>query len=235
MERQLAWLSGLQQRLLAAMTEHSSIDVDGVDREWVRDDLACALRLSARSAAHRLRIATELTTRLPGTLQQLEAGAISGLQARLLTEEVARLDDQAAAVVEAAVLPRAPQQTVTQFRRSLSRAVLAVDTRSQESARADAMAERRVCFTPRSDAMTELWALLPTEGAAAIMATLDAKAAAAGAEDERTCEQRRADALIELACHALHDTELPEAHGAASSRAGDSCTADAARLGRSAG
>ena len=61
-ERQLAWLSGVQQRLLAAMTEHSSIDVDGVDREWVREDVACVLRLSA---AHRQR-AGRAPARHPG-------------------------------------------------------------------------------------------------------------------------------------------------------------------------
>src|SRR5438552_9530767 len=31
-ERQLAWLSGVQQQLLAAMADRSSVDPDGIDR-----------------------------------------------------------------------------------------------------------------------------------------------------------------------------------------------------------
>ena len=96
--------------------------------------------------------------RLPATLDLLQAGPISAVQARIIAEEIAPLDDAAAAAVKAEVLPRAPEQTVAQLRRSLTRALLAVDTRSAERARADALAERRVCVTPRSDAMAELWA-----------------------------------------------------------------------------
>ena len=44
------------------------------------------------------------------------------------------------------------------------------------------------------------------------MATVNAKAAAAAAEDERTVDQRRADALVELACHVLQSESLPDAH-----------------------
>ena len=47
-ERQLAWLAAMQTRLLAVMAA-----ADDSDDRWVREDVACALRLSGltRSAA----------------------------------------------------------------------------------------------------------------------------------------------------------------------------------------
>jgi hypothetical protein len=56
------------------------------------------------------------------------------------------------------------------------------------------MTERRVCVTAREDGMAELWALLPAEGAAAVMTAVDALASAIPADDTRTADQHRADA-----------------------------------------
>jgi hypothetical protein len=57
--------------------------LDELDKHWVREDVACALRLSATTAADRLELATELT-RLPATLDRLERGEISTHHARHL-------------------------------------------------------------------------------------------------------------------------------------------------------
>ena len=70
-----------------------------------------------------------------------------------------------------------------------------------------------MCFTPRPDGMSELWALLPAEGAAAIEAAVDALASVTSADDPRTLDQRRADALVDLGVAALHDPALPCQHG----------------------
>src|SRR5439155_16239095 len=132
-ERQQAWLSGLQQRLLAAMADHahaaatSADRVERLDADWVREDVACALRLSAVTAQARLDVAHELARRLPGTLRLLESGQISYAQARALAEAVASLDAGTAGKVEERVLARAGQQSLAQFRRSVVRAVAAVD------------------------------------------------------------------------------------------------------------
>jgi Domain of unknown function (DUF222)/HNH endonuclease len=75
------------------------------------------------------------------------------------------------------------------------------------------MAERRVCFTPRPDGMCELWALLPAESAAAIEAAVAARSSVTFADDPRTVDQRRADALVELGVAALHNPALPCQHG----------------------
>jgi hypothetical protein len=79
------------------------------------------------------------------------------------------------------------------------RAVLALDPRDQTQHVEDAVAQRRVCFTPQHDGTTELWAVLPAGIAAALQAALDRQAAQAKtADDDRTADQRRADALPAL-------------------------------------
>jgi hypothetical protein len=115
--------------------------------------------------------------------------------------------------VEARVLPRAGGQTLAEFKRSVRRAVHALDPPLVEELRVQAMTERRVCVSAREDGMTELWALLPAEGAAAVMAAIDSLASVTSATDPRTADQRRADALVDLGIAALHDPHLPRAQG----------------------
>ncbi len=59
-------------------------------------------------------------------------------------------------------------------------------------------ASRRVQRFPDQDGMTALWALLPADGAELIWAELNQIAAVTLPGDERTIDQRRADALVEL-------------------------------------
>ena len=86
----------------------------------------------------------------------------------------------------------------------------------EEKSHTDAVAERRVILTPVEDGMAELWAYLPADDAAAIMAALNAMAyqtihGLGG--DTRTIDQRRADALVEMASCVLADPHLSTAHG----------------------
>ena len=215
-ERQLGWLHAVQQRVLAVMAqcaEAAARPGDPSGQSWVREDVACALRLSGPVAADRLAGATELVRRLPQTLRGLERGDISYLHARSLCDATAGLDDEQAQEVQKRVLPRAPEQTVANFRRSVARAVQSVNATRIEEQRLEAMQERRVCLTPRSDGMAALWALLPATGAAALMAGVHALAAVTSADDGRTLDQRRADALVDLGVAALHDPQLPKAQG----------------------
>ena len=208
LERAAAWVAGMQQRALAGIAAHQSEWA-----EWTREDVACALRMSGVSAQRRLAVAEELTRRLPGTLRLLESGVISYLHAMTLAEATQALDDDTVTEVERRVLRRAGKQTVGEFRRSVRRAVAALAAARVEDQRAQAMAERRVCVTPRDDGMAEVWALLPAEGAAVVLAAVDALARVSSADDPRNADQRRADALVDLGVAALHDPLLPKAQG----------------------
>ena len=215
-ERQLASLHAAQQRVLAEVAQRPAATGDPGDvfgRQWVREDVSCALRLSGVTAEHRLAVAQILTEGLPATLALLDAGEISYLHAMSLADAVQSLDADVAATVEVRALRRAGEQTLAQFRATVRRAVAAADPRSVEQARAQAMKERRVCVTPRADGMAELWALLPAEGASALMAGVDGLASTSSADDPRSADQRRADALVDLGVAALHDPLLPRRQG----------------------
>jgi hypothetical protein len=140
----------------------------------------------------------------------LESGQVSYRHAKILVEAVRPLPAPVAAQVEAAVLARAPRQSAAAFTRAVHQAVLACDPRGAGERHRAAAADRRVCLTPLPDGMAELWALLPADGAATVRARLDAEAARPRpAGDDRTVDQRRADALIALAHSGLLETTLP--------------------------
>ncbi len=207
-EQHLAWLSGMQQRVLAVMAAD-----DTTEDRWVREEVGCALRLSAVTAQRRLAVAETLTGTLAETGRALRRGRVSYLHAMALAEATYGLDAETAVAVQDRVLPRAGAQTLAEFKRSVRRAVHALDPARIEEQRAQAMTERRVCVSPREDGMTELWALLPAEGAAAVMTAVDCLASVTSATDPRTADQRRADALVDLGVAALHDPLLPKAQG----------------------
>ena len=129
LDRHICWLQAQQHRLLALMAAEPVVPgpAGELDKGWVREDVAAALRLSGQTAADRLALATELD-RLPATLDVLEAGLISTHHARHLAETTAfaHLDDQTATAVEAAVLAKAPDQSLATFKRAVRKAVLTV-------------------------------------------------------------------------------------------------------------
>jgi hypothetical protein len=213
-ERQLAWLAALQQWVLASL-EADPLRL-GCDRDddWTREQVGAALRLAAGTADRRLTTARQLADRLPGTAAALARGEISYLHAVKLVEAVKDLDDATAAAVQARVLPGAVSQTVGQFAAAVQRAVLALDPRTGERKHADALERRRVEITPAEDGMSWLSAFLPAEGAALIDHVLDSLASVTSAGEERSCDQRRADALVDVFARVLGDPSLPEQHGA---------------------
>jgi Domain of unknown function (DUF222) len=82
LERHAAWAAALQQEVLAAMAADPSAAADEVDRsgrDWVREDVSCALRLSGVTAQRRLDVAETLVRQLPATMGLLRRGEISYL------------------------------------------------------------------------------------------------------------------------------------------------------------
>ncbi len=66
-----------------------------------------------------------------------------------LAEATYGLDAETAVAVQDRVLRRAGAQTLAEFKRSVRRAVHALDPARVEEQRAQAMTERRVCVSPR--------------------------------------------------------------------------------------
>jgi hypothetical protein len=114
--------------------------------EFIGDEIAAALTLSARTADTYLGLALDLALRLPDTARAQRAGVIDHLKARLIAEATRILTDADARAVEARILPGAGRQTLGQLRASVNRAVLAVDpaaaTRRREQAQKDPRVRR---------------------------------------------------------------------------------------------
>jgi mRNA-degrading endonuclease toxin of MazEF toxin-antitoxin module len=211
-ERHIGLLQARSAELLAAL-DAGDTSSDGFTRDWV----AAALHVPPGSMRTKMTVASDLTGRLPATLAMLRGGQISQRHAIDLADATRSLTPESATAVEARVLERAPEQTVTQFRASVKRAVLRVTTPAEEEkTHTDAVAERRVIVTPAEHGMAELWAYLPADQAAAINAALDAvsyETIHGKGGDTRTIDQRRADALVEMASCVLADPHLTKAHG----------------------
>lgn len=96
-ERTRAWVDAQQQSLLAALAEDPDFapTADPSARHGVREEVACALRLSPQTAAARLADAADLTSRLPATLAAVQSGQITLPHARALLDAVRTLPDRA--------------------------------------------------------------------------------------------------------------------------------------------
>jgi hypothetical protein len=210
-ERHIALLQAAQQQVLASL-DGRALDWSGTKLvDYTREQVGAALRLSPGTAERRLAVARTLVDRLPATLELLRTGRVTYLHAMKLAEAISPFDTEITAKIEQRVLAQAPEQTLSQFGASLRRAVIVVDPRRAEQRHQDAIAARRVVFTPQDDGVTELWALLPADGAALIETVLNSLGSAQ--TDERSADQRRADALIDVFTRVLADPNLPEQHG----------------------
>src|SRR5215475_5253409 len=210
-ERHIALLYAAQQHVLASL-DGRALDWSGTKIiDYTREQVGAALRLSPGTAERRLSIARTLVDRLPATLELLRRGQLTYLHAMKLAEATVPFDTETAGKIEQRVLPRAPEQTLAQFGASLRRAVIAADPRRAEQRHEDALDQRRVVFTPQDDGITELWALLPADGAALVETVLNSLGNAQ--TDERSADQRRADALVDVFARVLSDPSLPEQHG----------------------
>ena len=180
--------------------------------EWAVDEAAVMLRISGRTASLLLIDAVTLVEGLPATLAALAAGDISPAHAHAMVEiagPVSTLEKRAE--VEAAVLPRAPQQTVPALRACARRAVARIDAAAAAERLATAVRDRQVRLDSRDDGMSALTTLLTTPAARACYEALSAYAKACEFDDEgdrdpRTHQQRMADCLTDLVLrpHADH-------------------------------
>lgn len=220
-EKAAAWVAAAQQEVLAALdggSERAAGEGLSAD-DWTREEVAAALHLSACTADRRLQVARMLIRRLPGVRQALAAGSVDYRKAAAIAEATENLDDAGALAVEARVLPKAPDQTLAELRRTLRRVVIAVDPPAAAEAHRQAVSERCVRMWPIEDGMAEIYAKLPAEDAAAVMTALDTLAAGMagdgsyGVTGVPPIEARRADALTRLATATLADPDLPTRHG----------------------
>ncbi|MDQ2836188.1 MAG: HNH endonuclease [Actinomycetota bacterium] len=205
--RQQAWLEARKQELLAAIELK-----DRSDQHWCVEEVGAALGLPGGAARTALADAEQLTQRLPATWQALSGGQISGEQAMAITHGSYNLPDGLLPAFEARVLARAGEQSVTALKRSITRAVLALDPATAEQKHLRSVEDRHVRIAPAEHGMAWLIALLPADQAQSIYTRLHGAARVAQSEDGRSMDQLRADALIDGVLTGI-DNGLPTEQG----------------------
>lgn len=201
-----------------AADEHEAVAIGRAIWSWQRreefvcDEIAVLLACTKMAAATRYDTACR-AQQLPEVRKAWRAGSIDGRKVATICEQVNRLntgtDDTDSGSVTRAMQSLAADavgyatapgrcRTEPQLREWLRRRVIAADPAAAEERRQQAMADRRVVITAGDDGLSELWALLPSVQARQVQQSLTTTAQRAGAGDERTMDQRRADALVDL-------------------------------------
>ncbi|MEO9138759.1 MAG: DUF222 domain-containing protein [Jatrophihabitans sp.] len=182
-----AALDALLQHALAATARIGSEEFRA--EQWIREEVAAALRIAPVTAAARLADATELVNRFPATLRALAGGRITVMHARALVDAVRLLDDKAAHEIESRVLARCDTKTVGEFRQHLKQAVLSIAPAQAEQDHAAAVRQRDVTLQPDEYGMGTVHCHLRIDHALQVMHTLDTHAARL--DDERCRLERR--------------------------------------------
>ncbi|SHM63481.1 protein of unknown function [Cryptosporangium aurantiacum] len=134
------------------------------------------------------------------TRRALAEGRITYRHAVEIVQALEPLDDDRAADVEALLLDAAERKTPAQLGRQARKEVAKADPDGADRRHRRARKGRRVDVVPLPDAMAELRAILPADDAARVRAAIDQVAGRTAARgDDRTIDQRRADALVALA------------------------------------
>ena len=188
----------VRYRVLAALARHPAYGRGPIADAAV--EVACALRISERSAETQVAEARTLTQVFPEALGELAAGHVQVTQVRALIEATSALDDDAARAVQDRVLRRMGEQNPATTRKALSRAVLKADPEGAVRRHEAARRERRVQHFAEQDGMGTVSATLPAHQAVHAMAVIDAHARAARKDsgEERTLEAARADSFYQL-------------------------------------
>ncbi len=169
--------------------------------------------MSSSSAADRLCVGRELES-LPEVTRALEAGEIGFQSASLLCHLRDQLGDKRDCFDEQQMVGYARQFTVAQLRVLCKHARHAADPEGFYRDSEEDFERRWLHINPMLDGMHSLDGVLDAAGAAALRSALDALSRSHGAEDPRSHGQRHADALVELAHHALDSGRLPSRRGA---------------------
>jgi Domain of unknown function (DUF222) len=213
--RQRDRLDGFCHRLVAEHDRRLAWKADGArsEKEWLRD----ACRLSPGEAAVRANTARNLDL-LPATAAALADGMINAGQARVAAQAVRDLPSGALTGLDQLVAETGANIDAAELRTAIDDYAHSVAPDSLAARQERAWRNRRLHVIRTGDDGATLEAKLDKVGAETVLAALASLAAPQGEQDDRTSEQRRADALVELARRSLDGGGLPETGGGTSAR-----------------
>ena len=202
------------QRAIVAVAGHEPSQAEnlwtGID-ESEREDVASALRLSGSTAQIRIDVARTLVNHLPNVCSALSVGDISPAVATVIARETASairdgLSPLAIFAIEEKALAFAEFHTPAQVANSVRTSLAKIAPEEFESAVIAAADTRRVSCYRESDGMSTIVAILPAVDAQLVMAAIEA-IVIESADDERSIDMKRADALTHLATRILEQSQ----------------------------
>jgi hypothetical protein len=229
-ERQSRWVASRQAACVVAVAGSRPADRD----DFVREHVRIATRECGGSARSEVDTARALAGPLSCAMSLLELGQVSWQHVRVLAQETEDLDpdtrrevsEQVVTDVEVAA-SRGICWTPAELRTRVRRAVIAADPLGAQLRAEKAREQRHVARRTDRDAQASLFVNGPAMGVQTIWTAVDLRASSTSADDQRTLDQRRFDALVDICRLASTDESLlavasaggppePSAGGAAS-------------------
>jgi Domain of unknown function (DUF222) len=164
---------------------------------WVRHQCAMSVGAAARAVA-----TGEAADRLPASVAALEAGRIGFAHLALLTG-TERAVTGGGGFDERPLLQLALENSVSRFAQDCTHARHAADAAAVLAEGVSAVESRRLELTRCEDGRIVIRGLLDAVGGATLRVALAPLCARSGVGDDRLRDRRLADALVELAYHAL--------------------------------
>lgn len=194
-------------RLRMASDERDQLSL-GTRAEPVAAEVSTALSVSTGAAHALMQLGDVLDSRLPGVRAALER---RDLDLNLDVVRVRTIADRTAAIHDRDVLAEVERQVLErvlvagrcvtrgQVAAAVDRVVAGVDPALVVARRERAVADRQLRVRPDADGTCSVWGALPAADGVTLDQRLRAMALGGCAEDPRTIEQRRADAVVVLA------------------------------------
>ncbi len=205
-ERLAAWVAVGQARWVSALAGRAE---SGAQVDRLPDEVATRLALTRRAAESKVELAVGLV-RHPQVAAALVDGRLTERKASALLHDTEHLPHRPADAVLDRVIALADQRTVPQLRADVREAELALDAAAAAARHVAARRDRCVRKVPAPDAMAWIHAALPASDAVTVMTALDGVAAVREPGDERSADERRADALTAMARRVLDSGTGPD-------------------------
>ncbi len=175
--------------------------------DWIRHNC----QMSGATAADRVRVGEQLAG-LPRSAEAVIQGSIGFAHLSLIARTAAALSESATGQPfdEGELLEQARQNSVGRLWHICQHTRHAADPKGVAQEQRDAVEARRFQVSPCEDGMVLVGGRLDPVGGAALRTALEPLARPGGVGDDRCRERRLADALVELATHALDAGWVPQ-------------------------
>ncbi len=182
----------LDDELVSELTRDRSIGVAAAE-------LAAVLDWAPQTARIRIEQSTRLLTAFPDTLQALRQGRVDVGRVRMILDRTAALSPTQCQQIEGRILSLVKGRSKGRLETLVDREVIIADPAAAEQRRIKAVQDREVSHRVDRDGMGVITAMLPAEAAVMIFTLIDLIAEANKGLDGRTVDQRRADAITDIA------------------------------------